>query len=329
MLSAEERYRLLEEVSGWSSRGQFDAAIERLSTLEPEQKIAEPELGYLFAQALFRLERYEEALAWVRRLLRPCLRRGKDELYCRRLGLEGSLLFELGELREAEERFSEMFSVATHARYHKLQAHATMNLGAVACVRYNWEEAGGQFYRALAAYSSSGDEYHLAGCHHNLGIMWRQRGFFKESGAHLEQALARFNELGARREWLTSLTERALLTSAGGDQHGARALASRALRAFQERGDERSRGEAERAMGIIERESGNLSDCVAHLESALSLSRSTESSLLHAEVAEELAAACMLVGRDSDSAAFAAEATAIYEKMGAAARAERLRSRLS
>lgn len=328
MLTAEERYRLLEEVSELSERWEYQTVLHRLGEVPPAELEAEPELGCALAYAMYHLAKLDSAYALVEMLERSCASRGRDRLYCRRLLIKGNVKVDRGDLAAGESAYAEVLGLSTAANDARMVAASTMNLATVAWLRCDYGAALSSYERALAAYRSIADSYRLASCHHNLAMVYRELALFTESAQHFDQSRVIFSEVGGPYELAFNDYERAGLLHTRGDTSTAKLLATRAYETLRKLELPRELGEALRVLGIIHRGEGQYSRARAAFEEALRLARQTGVRLLEAEVLEELAVLQVESGGEAADAAVE-QASALYEQMGASTRAARTRSRFA
>jgi tetratricopeptide (TPR) repeat protein len=329
MLSAEERYRLLEEASALSARWDYTGVLELVESVSDPSAEWDPELTYLHALAQYRSGEYEEAARLLACVEAAAERRGKDRLYCRRISLMGAIDVERGDLSIGRERFSEALFIATTRDYKAQVASATMNLGVISSICCEWDEALASFERAIVAYEQIGHLYNLAGAHHNLGIIFRETGKYAAAHGHFDTSLQLFQICKASAEIAYSLSERALLTNAEGDLELAESTARKSLAMLVTLRNPREEAEALQTLGIILRTKGKLRESNDCFTMGLQLATRARAQMLEAGINEEMALLYSQWNRHAKSRLSLAAAERIYRKMGAVKRAERAQRRIS
>lgn len=323
MLTAEERYRLIEEASELSDRWDSQGVEELLSPLFPEYLVAEPELGHLLSLALYRAGRQREATEWIRQLTGAC-QNHSDRLLGRHLLLKGSLYVEQGELDKGNSLFGRAAAIAGQIRDQLQWALATMNMGVVSVIRCEWQPGLAAFKRAVAMYTQLGRSTEVAVCTHNIGMVYREMGELSTAADVFDCAIQQYASLPNVQELCSTESERALLFLACGDLNLSQAAALRALDFAIAKNNLRHEGEVLRVLGIVRRAQGLYADAKAHLERAMMLARQTNTAMLEAEVNQELAILAHVQRDFSTANARARLANACFKRLGAEKRAERI-----
>ncbi len=291
---------------------------------------AEPELGFMVADAWRRLGRADEALALVRRLAPLCAARGNDRLFRDRLNVEGILLFGRGDVAAAESVWRDLLEAASRGDDEEFVARANNNLGVICTLRGRREEALASYERAIAAYHRRGYLRGLAQAHQNLAITYRDMGFGDEADTHFRRTIAYARADGSEDEIARAEQERALLIySFRRDGRLAEATAKQALRRFRRLRDVAGIADATRVLAIIHMGERRNLEAGKELDEAIRLARSARAPLLIAESLEAQAALALLEGRDAEAASLQEEAARGFGELGAAAWGERTRRRLA
>jgi tetratricopeptide (TPR) repeat protein len=327
MLSADERYQLLEEASELSRRWENSGVEALLSSLEASEMMAEPELGHLLALALYRGGKQREAARWTEQLGEAC-KHHSSRLYLRHLLLRGALLVETGDIGRGEALFTRSLAIAESFGDQLHLGLARMNIGVVSLIRCDWLSGIASFRRAFVSYHLLGRSIELAHCEHNMGMAFRELGHLTGADDCFNAALQHYTAESNLRQISVTEAERALLYYQVGDVKMAEAAASRALKIASAFGNMRQVGEALRVIGKIWQGQRRPAAARAAFERALILAQQTNTFLLKAEVYEELA----ILGQiELDYAAAenaATKATTLYLRLGAPIRAERLNARM-
>ena len=235
----------------------------------------------------------------------------------------------LGFLAEAERQLYEALELATEAGDEFLAAVIAGNLGITFDIRCQWAEALSFYNRAISTFYRIGRRRQAGHIHQNLALSYQNAGLFAEAFTHIEPALVIGRACGSEDDVLRSEIQRALLLCETGDLRLAEITAWRGYTKTTESSLWRLSSEALRILGITARARGDWEDASRYLSNALELSRSTHNLLLEAEVLEEQAVVAQAAENFSAAERLLEESTRIYERIGAPARAQRARARLS
>jgi tetratricopeptide (TPR) repeat protein len=325
-LSQEEVHALLERAKALNEARDYPALAELLGGVAEEDRLREPELGFLLADVLRRVGQGTEALAVLESLSPVLGRRGNDRLHRRRLNLLGTLHFEQGRIEEAREAWSRQVQDASSVGDDEFLARANNNLGILATLGTAWEMALAHYSRAVAAYQRLGYRRGLGQSHQNLGITYREMGFGPEAARHFQQAI-HFASEDSEDEVARAEQERALLLLLDGETGLARVTAERAMGRYRRLEDPTGEGEVERVLGLIALGSGRRDEARNHLDRAMVLAERTHGVLLEAETLEALAALARMKGEATLGARLESRAEKIFGDLGASAWGARIRSR--
>ncbi len=300
-----------------------------LGPVPREQLLAEPELGFLLAEAWRRGGERSGALGLARALERVCRRRGNDRLFRERSNLEGILLFEAGELGGAEVEWRRLVDASSRAGDEEFVARANQNLGIIYTLAGRWEEALASHERAIVAYQRLGYLRGLAQAHNNLAISYREMGFLNEADQAFRQALEFARSDGSEDELGRIEQEWALLTALRGDAALAGVTAERSLRRFRQLGEPGGAGDALRVLGIVALWDGRLEQARARLDEALRLARELHLRLLEAETVAALAALALAAGDAAAAERLRQEGDKIFAELDASRWGVQIRRQLA
>lgn len=320
-------HRQLEEAWQHWNRLDFPAIRELLQPLATSELVAEPELGFLLAYSLYQLGDWERALPIVEVLRDVCERRGNDQIYRRRMNLEGMIRFGRGELRKAEELWTAVLDAAYQAGDARYIADVYNNLGTVSDVRCEHVMALAYFQRALAAHYRNPNIQGIAAAHSNIGMSYRQLGFLSQADFHFGQAISTLSKGGSESFLAGFEMERAILLKEMGDFRMAQAVAGRALRRYRKLGNEGGEGDTIRVLGMIAVAQGRRGDARTLFDQALIYVRRAFDRLAEAETLEEIAVLDLMDGKAS-ATDVAEAACALYRQIGTEPRAMRVHRRL-
>lgn len=314
----------------------WPAVAERLRDVPTEHLVDEPELGLHYADACHRIGRPAVARAVAESIERRAFELGDRHLFLALVNVIGIAHFGLGEMDEAEARFSALLAFSTAWGDEEFSARAANNLGIIENIRGRTNAALTFFQRALAAYARVGAVRGLAQTHHNLGIACRDLGRLDRADGHLRQALDLAATEGSEDVVALVEAEMGNLRLEAGDARLAESFARRALERFERLGDPLGRAEAMRVLALTADALARPDEALRLLDQALSVATSHSEPLLRAEVQRERGR--ILAARADTRAAADAlrDAAAHFEEIGAAADAavvrtlaERLEAELS
>jgi tetratricopeptide (TPR) repeat protein len=266
--------------------------LARVAELDDSELTGDPKVAYLVAEALLHVGR------------------------------------ELGDLKGAEERFSEQLELARETGNEEMSGRATNNLGAIASLRGENGRALSLFRLSIPAYQKVGFLQGLAQTDHNLGIVHRDLGYWREAERHYRSAQRHARQLGDERLAAMARVGQAEIAFRRGDDRFAAIEARRSLQIFVQLGDELGRADALRLLGSIAASRSKLEEGRRYLEEALALARQYSNPLLEAEVLEERADVHVRAGRFALARADLEAAAINYRRLGADKRQKSAEERL-
>ena len=222
---------------------------------------------------------------------------------------------ERGELGSASELYRSALKLANQNR--ALVGKIEQNLGIIANIRGNWEEALDHYQRSLEAYGSISDQRGCAIAHHNLGMIHAKRKQWQDADRHYRSCHGLAEAAGDRHLGGLAAMNRAEVRLAIDDFEGARAGAEQALRIFNEIEARRDKAGAHRLLGMVFRRRGQMALAESHLRSALEIAASTECPLTEADAAKELAHLYQAQRRPDAALKLLERARAVYQRLEA------------
>jgi tetratricopeptide (TPR) repeat protein len=315
----------LTEARELAQRRDWLALATRLRAVPEEALLAEPELGFLFADACRHVGDTTRALAVGRAVDVAARRTGDRWLVVNVVNLMGMTLFEAGRMADAEARFEELLECSTDWGDEDYAARAANGLGALANVRGRRDLALTQYQRAIAGYTRVGNQRGLAQTHYNLGLSFRDLDLDADADAHFRRAIEFAVATGTEEVIALAEVERANLRVRAGDGELGGEMARLALERFRRIADPTGAAQAIRILGLAARAAGRVAEARARLGEALELAIQHSDVLLRAEVQRDRG----LLFRDGGDVAAAREAladsAAQFAEIGAAAEAEAIR----
>lgn len=274
----------LREIRSLVRLRDWPAVAELLRGVSLEGLLAEPELGFHYADACHRIGQAARAREIAEQLEPTVLRLGDRGLFLALVNVIGIAHFGSGDIESANARFAFLLEYAVAWHNEDFAARAANNLGIIANVRGRSEEALTYFERALASYTRVGNPRGLAQTHHNLGIAYRDLGYLTDAEAHIRQGLDLATTAVSEDVAALAEAEMANLKLRGGDPPLARSIARRALERFERLGDPLGSAEARRVLALADEAAGHLDDAMHQLDRALAVGRAHDDPFLLAEV---------------------------------------------
>jgi len=254
-----------------------------------------------------------EALA--RRAYDLALAAGARELAAQALNMIAGFAFESGDLPVARRTFRNALTLASGSP--ALRAGIEQNLGILATVQGDHEQALTHYHRSLEVYLALGDERGVAHAYHNLGMISADRGQWDEADACFANALAgaeRAGDIHLQGLCLLNHTEVHLARQAF---DRARAGVERALGIFDQLESCIDKADAYRMLGAVQRAAGQLDSAERHLLRARNLAAEMQSVLGGAEANRELALLYQQLRRNRDALGALNESYQLFRRLEA------------
>jgi tetratricopeptide (TPR) repeat protein len=301
---------------------------DRTSQLDDIAVSSDPKIAYLVAEALVYLGDTKRALVLALAAEGEFRARHDQVNLLAALNLAGAVQFELGDLVGAEERFADLLELARERGDDEMIGRATNNLGAIASLRGDHQLALSLFRLSVPAYQNVGFLGGLAQADHNLGIVHRDLGYWREAERHYRSALRHARQLGDERLAAMSRAGRAEILHRRGDQPFAEAELLHCLQAFEEVGDELGRSDVLRLLGCIMTARKLWDEASRYFDEALRLAREYSNPLLEAEILESRADFHEETEQLALARADLEGAVATYRRLGAELRQKRAEEKL-
>ena len=240
---------------------------------------------------------------------------GDDLLAAQALNTLGAVEMVSDWLPDARRNFLQALELGGSSE--ELRAKVEQNLGILANIQGEQEEAATRFARCLAAHQSAGDEAGCARAYHNLGIVSADRERFEEADGYFTRSL----EIAQRTSDVflqgLCLGEHAEVHLARQRFEDARRAAEDALAIFDRLGAGTEKAGVYRVIGVVYRETGRLVLAEARLRSAVELAAATGSVLNEAEASRELALLYQAMGRNREALALLTAAHRLFRRLDA------------
>ena len=224
---------------------------------------------------------------------------GNELLAAEALNTVGGLDLTTGSLDDARKTFLEALELGGRSR--ELRARVEQNLGILANIQGELDEALSRYERSLEAYRDAGDEHGCAIAYHNLGMASADLGLYPEADKYFLESRALAER--SRDVYLQGLcmVNEAEVDVARQRFEDARNNAEGALALFDQLDARRPKADAYRVIGMVYRETGRPALAESRLRSAIELAVATGSVLGEAEASHELALLYQGMGRNQEA----------------------------
>ena len=224
---------------------------------------------------------------------------GNDLLAAEALNTLGGLDLAAGALAAARKQFLDAVELGRQSR--ELGARIEQNLGIVANIQGNFDEALAHYQRSLEECRAANDEHGCAVAYANLGIVSTDRGEYDRADSYFtacHEIAARAGDVHLEGQCLVNHAE---VHIARGRYEDARHNAEAALALFDQLDARSSKAEAYRVLGMVYRDTGRGALAESRLRSAMELAVSSASLLGEAEATRELAIYYQGSGRNQEA----------------------------
>jgi tetratricopeptide (TPR) repeat protein len=313
---------LLREALDSQLRGRLHEAAEGFAAAI-DQGLARGQ-RHIVAEALRRLAvvhqmrgEPEAAAEFAGRSLELARELAQDGLVAEALNALAGVEFESGEIEAARRHYHEALELG--AASASLVARIEGNLGILANVQGELDQARTHYERALAAYETLGDERGCARVFHNLGMLCADRQRHREANHYFVRCLPMARAVGDAHLEASCLLNQCEVFLAHKRWNELMRNAQAALGIFERLDSRADKADAYRMLGIMLRETGQLSLAESRLRSAVETAAGAGALLGEAEACHELARLYQQTGRGADALQFVDRARRIFERLGARA----------
>ncbi len=268
-----------------------------------------------YAVVRYRRNESAEARALCQRSFAAAREIGNEVLAAEALNTLGGIHLKTGSLEEARRVFLQALELGGPSR--ELGARVEQNLGILANIQGDLDDALGHYGRSLEAYRASGDEHGCAIAYHNLGMISADRGLFDEADRYYQESSGIAERTGDVYLQGLCLVNHAEVHLARQQFEAARRDAEAALAIFDQLGTKGDKAEAYRVIGLVYRETGRVALAESRLRSAIELAVSSGSVLVEAEASRELALLYQTMGRNQDTLRLLNAAHRLFRRLDA------------
>jgi len=242
---------------------------------------------------------------------------GNDLLAAEALNTLGGLHLSAGAPDEARRVFLEALELGGSSR--EVRARVEQNLGILANIRGELHEAIARYERSLDAYRDCGDEHGCALAYHNLGMVSADRGWLNAADCYFRESRALAERVGDVYLRGLCLVNHAEVDVMRQRFENARQKAEEALALFDQLGARSAKADAYRVIGIVYRETGRIVLAESRLRSAIELAVAAGAALGEAEASRELAVLYQAMGRNQDALRLLNTASRLFQRLDARA----------
>jgi len=240
---------------------------------------------------------------------------GTNLLAAEALNTLGGICLETDAVADARHHFLCALELGGESR--PLRARVEQNLGILANIQGDCDEALARYGRSLEAYRASDDEHGCAIAYHNLGMVSFDRQEFDSAERYFRQSLEIAQRVGDAYLEGLCLVNHAKVHVARERYEDARGNAETALAVFDRVGVESAKADAYRVLGMVYRETGRHALAESRLRSAIDLAVAAGSALNEAEASRELALLYQAIGRNQEALKFLNSARRLFRRLDA------------
>jgi tetratricopeptide (TPR) repeat protein len=222
---------------------------------------------------------------------------------------------ESGSMSSAREKFHEALELGKSNAH--LRGRAEQNLGILANVQGDPDEAIAHYRQSLLSFESIGDDRGCAIAYHNLGMVSADCERWDDADRYFRLCLGIARALGDIHLEALGMLNHAEVYLGRREYDQARQNAESALGIFDQLGSLIDKADAYRVIGRTYRETGRFPLAESRLRAAMELAVNTGSVLSEAEVARELALLYQVMGRSQDALAYLNIARTLFGRLDA------------
>ena len=224
---------------------------------------------------------------------------GNGKLAAEALNTMGVQALLVGSVIDARALFER--ALAADGIGRELNARVEQNLGILANIRGDHEEAMTHYQRSLDSYRACGDDHGCAIAYHNLGVISVDRDRLEDAERYIRESRAIAARTGdLHLEGLCHVTQAEIDVARQRFEH-AHESAESALDIFNHLGMSRGKADAYRVIGMVYRETGRHALAESRLESAIAMASATGAVLIEAESCRELALLYQAMSRNIET----------------------------
>lgn len=240
---------------------------------------------------------------------------GNEILTAEALNTLGVMLLREGKLAEAQQTFLGVLQLGGASP--SVRARVEQNLGIIANIHGDLDEAMSRYASSLADYQLVGDEHGCALAYHNLGMVSADKKLLDDAETYFQQSLSIAERAGDVRLQGLCLLNHAEVHVARQRFEEGRKNAEAALAIFDQLGARDHKASAYRVIGVVYRETGRPALAESRLRSSIELSVTASSVTNEAEATMELAVVYQSMGRNQEALALLNSAHRLFRRLDA------------
>ena len=243
---------------------------------------------------------------------------GQELCAAEALNTLGGIDLETDAIADAKRHFLRALHLGGNDR--GLRARVEQNLGILANIQGDFDEALARYGRSLEAYRAARDEHGCAIAFHNLGMASADRQQLDEAERFFRQSREIADRTGDAYLGGLCLVNHAKVHVVRARYEDARRDAEAALAVFDQVGVGSAKAHAYRVLGMVYRETGRPALAESRLRSSIELAASAGSVLNEAEASHELALLYQAMGRNQEALTLLNAAHRLFARLDARAR---------
>jgi putative nucleotidyltransferase with HDIG domain len=261
----------------------------------------------------------------VERSLAVACAAADEVLAAEALNTLGGMKLEANALADARQHF--LLALELGRKSRELRARVEQNLGILANIQGDFDEALTRYGRSLGAYRASYDEHGCAIAYHNLGMVSAERRRYDDAEQYYKDSYDIAARLGDTHLQQLCLLNHAEVLIARGSYERAKQNAGAALSLAPPGGGVTS--QAYRIIGMADRESGRRALALSRLQSSVDIAETAGSTLNEAAGRRELALLYQKMGRNREALTLLNEAHALFSRLNARAHVVSIAGRMA
>lgn len=307
--------------------GEFlDASAAYESALDNEDQLVVADAHFHLGRVRWRQTRFDDAVAHYEKARATAVELGANELRARIENGLGVVHHARGELAQARAAYGVALELTTDPTQ---RGRVLLNLGAIANMQGNFEEARAQYARSRTLFRQTGYERGEAMALHNLGMLNADLSLWDEAEEAYQRCLDLLETIGDKQFIATVLVNRTELSCGRVRYEDAVANADLALSLYSELGDEWGRADSLRWKGHALRLLNRHGDARRTLEQAIRVAKRTQIPLIEAEASFDLGVSLMIGGEFAPARRALARSLELFDHLKAEREAERARAALA
>ncbi len=275
----------------------FEAAID--AAVAQGQQTLQIEGLRRLAVIRHRLREYDVARALCARSLEVAASIGNELLKAEAMNTLGVMNMREGALEEARRLFEEASASGGSSR--ELRARVQQNLGIIANIHGDLDQAQQHYASSLDEYQQANDEHGCALAYHNLGMVSTDRAEYEAADGYFTRSREIAERAGDVYLQGLCLLNHAEVRIARQHFEEARRDAEASLAIFDQIGSRDHKSVAYRAIGVVYRETGRLALAESRLRGSIDLAVAAGSRLHEAEATRDLAVVYQAMGRNQEA----------------------------